>query len=83
MATPTTATEIAWAAKLYNEHIKRFNNDFNILFVSTLTAMTLKRIFLQRPHTDDMMEMCFVLGIDVPDFQPISFDGLTFKWRSR
>ena len=43
--------------------------------------LVMRRVFLQRPHTDDMMQMCQDLGVDTPEFQHISYDGLTFRWR--
>jgi hypothetical protein len=47
----------------------------------SIIDLIMGRVFLQRPHTDDMMQMCQDLGIDTPEFQPISYDGLTFTWR--
>lgn len=40
-----------------------------------------RRVYLQRPYTDDMMQMCADLGIDVPIFQPISYDGRSFRFQ--
>jgi hypothetical protein len=41
-----------------------------------------RRIFLQRPHTDDMMQMVIDLGIEPPaSFSGPSYDGKTFRLR--
>ncbi len=79
--TPTTAIEVEMMMASYRQHIESFRNKLVETFFVPLTTMFIKHIYIQRPHTDDMMQMCQDLGIDTPDFQPISFDGLTFRWR--
>jgi hypothetical protein len=46
-----------------------------------LFDFTGKRVFLQRPRTDDMMQMVIDLGIEPPaSFSGPSYDGLTFRF---
>jgi hypothetical protein len=81
MAIPTTAFQIEM---LHHEFMRRMQEPMRLmreLYYPRLFDLIYRRMFLQRPHTDDMMQMCADLGIDVPDRQRISFDGLTFDFR--
>ena len=81
MALPTSAAEVQMMMTEWERHRNLAVEVMSQIFYPRLFDLLYKRIFLQRPHTDDMMQMCTDLGVDVPDFQRVSADGLTFRWR--
>lgn len=48
-------------------------------YFQPLTRFLFRRINRQRPFTDDMIQMCVDLGIEVPDYPFPSYDDITFK----
>jgi len=81
MPLPSTAAEIEMMREAFIQSLTLSTTKLHELFFNPLMRQIYNKTFLQRPHTDDMMQMLTDLGIDPPDFQPISFDGLTFRWR--
>jgi hypothetical protein len=81
MATPTTAIEVEAMMRHFAATREQLLSEIKQAFFMPLLELFKRRLYLQRPHTDDMMQMLDDLGIDPPLFQPISFDGLTFRWR--
>jgi hypothetical protein len=81
MVIMTSAVEAEFALRLYRQRLDQQVEIMKEIFFPRLYDLIYKRVFPQRPHTDDMMQMCIDLGIDVPDRQRISLDGLTFDFR--
>ncbi len=87
MASPHSSEAVA-AIKRHLARLERNRAWYEAEFLRPLMLdffhkLRTKMMWLQRPRTDDMMQMCMDLGVDVPDFQPVSFDGMTFKWMTK
>lgn len=81
MALPQTAVQIEMMMQAYRKRQVGMIDVMRRLYFPPLFELLAKRLFLQRPRTDDMMQMCVDLGVEVPDRQRISFDGLTIDLR--
>jgi len=80
MATPTTAIQVEMARRAFEIAMRRPLETMRQIFYPRLLDLMFRRTFLQRPHTDDMMQMLTDMGVEPPDHQ-ISRDPLVFKWR--
>lgn len=76
-----TALEVMMQQKEYGIKLERWAREYNHHLFNPLMNLIYKRTFLQRPYTDDMFQMLDDLGIDWPVKSPISYDGLTFRWK--
>ncbi len=76
----TTTLEIMMQQEEFRANLDYYVKQIHNTFFTPLMGLIYKRTFLQRPHTDDMFQMLDDLGIDWPTKQPISYDGLTFRW---
>ena len=82
MPLPTTAAEVEMALSLWRAEKDRVVEIMWQTFWPPLFDLFRRRCFLQRPHTDDMIQMLADIGVEPPaDFTGPSFDGLTFRWR--
>lgn len=77
----STAFEVMMKEDAFQAKLKVWIKEFDHSFIRPCHEFLLKRIYLQRPFTDDMFQMLQDLGIEPPEFQPVSYNGLTFKWR--
>lgn len=80
MATLTTALQIAVMLETARKRHDAFTREFKDSYFPNILDMLVARMFLRRPHTDDMMQMCADLGVDVPERNLTSPDGRTFYW---
>lgn len=78
MATPQTYETRAHAFMAISEWLRESGELYRVPSLMGYIGL-LRPVYLQRPRTGDMMQMCVDLGIDVPDFQPVSWDGKTFR----
>lgn len=81
MSMSTTAVEVLMCMEEGRLRLSRAMEAADILYFRPMFSLLSQRVFPQRPITDDMRQMLDDLGIDWPEFQPISFDGATFRWR--
>lgn len=81
MAVPTTAVQIEMMQRAFDHNIASFRERVLIPYQNSLLEMLCRRIIRRRPHTDDMMQMLVDLGIEPPERNLISPDGLTIRLR--
>lgn len=82
MAIPQTAVQIAMMMEALEKNAGRWRESFQLLYATPILDMIRRRVILRRPHTDDMMQMLVDLGIEPPERNFTSPDGLTFYFRS-
>jgi hypothetical protein len=73
MALPTTAEGESWFYKVFEAESRRLHDDpwRNVYFLQLdFLGMFRPVVAHRRPHTDDMIQMCVDLGIEVPDRSP-------------
>lgn len=78
MARPTTAIQIEIMLAAWRRDIERNRDEIYRIFFPPLFDRITRLVVRRRPRTDDMMQMCDDLGVDVPDRNYTSPDGLTF-----
>lgn len=81
MPTSTTAIEVSMMMEAFNRNIEAWRTKFDNIYYSPLLALLQKRLFLQRPYTDDMMQMLTDLGIEPPEVHHINYDAPIFVWQ--
>lgn len=80
MPLPTTAAEVEMMLDAWRTYRDDMVTIMNVMFAPTFDFL-MHRVFLRRPHTDDMVQMLVDLGIEPPDGIPP--DGLAFTWGRR
>lgn len=81
MAIPQTAVQIEMMQRAFAKNLDGFRERVLIPYQSSLLEMLCRRVIRRRPHTDDMMQMLLDLGIEPPEQNLISPDGITIRLR--
>ena len=81
MALLTTAAQVQMMVDAWRPNQDRMVEIMRQVYYPSLFDLIFKRLFPRRPHTDDMMQMLADIGIEPPERNWTSPDGLTFIWR--
>lgn len=81
MVLPTTALQVEMMVAAWRREQDNIVETMKRIYFPPLLDRLLRLTIKRRPCTDDMMQMCVDLGVDVPDRNFTSPDGLTFIWR--
>jgi hypothetical protein len=80
MALPMTRAEVEILLREFRCRQFYTIETMQSLFMPHIADLATRRLFPRRPHTDDMMQMLVDFGIEPPERNWISRDGLTFIW---